>query len=228
MPEPVEVTNMPPEYQELWDKSVKLIGELVDNEAFWAFLGDQDEELDKEKFKQNLIEFTQGYYPPNCFDSVVSVSRKIGISYPANCMTRGYNLTGLGGWMQIDTPSPIGTIDPVIYIMPSSGDLRWTFKLDPETRTCTISVFGRRPDETLTVEDAMPSVESALKELEFFLDQAAIWKAAGLITDDDEYELLITKGIEGLTNFEMVMEPPKEPSVCTVEKEEEEENSTEE
>ncbi len=198
----VDTSAMQPEYSEVWYKGLALVGELIERDDFWEFLG---ESAKNEHVIRQLEEIRDGYYVPSVYSSLLSIRfNLVGRFFEDNRVARSYSLEG-PSLVSVSTTSLTGDPDPELNIEIHSSDYRdrWVISVDPETQTCEISKIGGDPTRPLTEEDWLPAVEEIRYTLQFFYDQLPVLRDAGVVDPEHELNMLIEKSLEAIDTYPM-------------------------
>jgi len=198
--EATDISVLPPEYRELWERMEKLVGEVIEQDAFWQLVGPNE---DNTAAKTQLEKIRDGWMSPQLFSGAVGVAFRISPRYEVDQQVcRGYDLIGLSD-MSVYTPDAVGDEDPLLYV--SIGGKypqdRWMLKINPDTRTCELSWDAGDPTVPLDESDWRPTLDKMRENLLFFLDRIPALTRSGLLKPDDELGLFIERALHGMDAY---------------------------
>ncbi len=194
----LELGPMPSDARTLWERSMGLVGELMDNPAFWEFLNAGEYET---QAREQLGSFPDGTMSPYVQHQYAAMAAVVNM-LPTGGLGRGYTIN-LPNQMTILTSDPVGAENPVLYIdvWPGFRGNPWSVRLDPETQTCEISRWSSNSDQPLTSEEWNPRIEEIVRALEFLKAQMPSYIDGGIIEEDSELPLFVDKGLDWLGTF---------------------------
>jgi hypothetical protein len=185
-PEQVDLTALPAEYRELWDKARGIIGELMENEKFWEFIA---EPSDEGPVRSQLEAFRDGHFTPWSSDQLLTIQSSIGYDWdPLPATVRSYTLGGIMG-IRIETQSAPDDPDPVLNIdftREGDSDDRWRIVIDPDNPAVEIALLGSDPSTPVTEADWSMAAEVLMDRLRFFDSIFPQLVSLGYIEPDNE------------------------------------------
>jgi len=211
--EVVDISSLPPDAQALWRNAMAIATELNDTSEFWEFLNaGKDEETAEAQFAQ----FGDGYHFPTLYSERIRLSQVAAqINHNGLNLGRGYQLL-VPNQVMILTPDPPGTENPSISVtvMGEQGFKDYgEFFFDPEAVTIEITDMNPGSREPLTEEEWEARLSELTDILTFIQTQIPSYISAGILEEDNELELFITKILEWSESFEReVIEPTPVPA----------------
>jgi hypothetical protein len=198
----VDLTALPAEYRDLWDRMRSLVGEIIAKDEFWQVIGTG---ADAGVLRGQLEKLRDGYMAPEIGCDVLRARFDISIKMSADSkpvLCRGYTLTGLND-LSIYTFSPWGASQPEVFVESYGNQQngRWALDVNPLARTCTLSLTYADREGPVPESEWRGHVNEMMGNLEFFRMQIRPFVENGLIEHGDELSAFIDASLKGIEEY---------------------------
>jgi len=222
----VDISSLPPDAMAIWRNAMAVATELNNTPEFWDFL---DAGPGEDTAKAQFAQFGDGYHFPTLYSERIRLSQVAAqINHGGIRLGRGYQLL-VPNQIMILTPDSPGTENPSIFVTMMGDEIfsdYGEFFFDPETETLVFSdispaeisrveLWERSQDDgfTIAIEEPERKLTELTDILSFFRTQIPSYIDAGILEEDNELELFITKILEWSESFEReVIEPTPVPA----------------